>query len=120
LIKQSARRVWIGRGERKYLCLFSVDLLNFMKLLGLPVPPTSCRANIAVAARRSRNAHPAVITCREKMACTVLVVFVIAILRTVCRVRRWVDTTAPVWEDYVADFIMHHWTYAVIHKRRRQ
>jgi hypothetical protein len=70
---------WIGE-KGVYLCLFSPERLNFMKARGRPGPPTSWRASMAIAAQRRRNAHPAVTTCREKIAWTVLVVLVMAIL----------------------------------------
>jgi hypothetical protein len=69
-----------GKGWEVYLCFFTVARLFFMNARGRPGPPTSWRTNMASAAQRSRNEHPAVATCRAKIAWTVLEALVIAIL----------------------------------------
>jgi hypothetical protein len=66
---------------RAYLCRALVDFVNFANARGRPGPPTSCLTSSRLAAARSMSAHPAVTTCREKMAWTVLVVLVIAIVK---------------------------------------
>jgi len=62
-----------------YLCLFRVDLLNFLNVRGRPGPPTSWRPNNARAARIRMMEPPAVTTWRAKIAWTVDVVLVMAI-----------------------------------------
>jgi hypothetical protein len=65
--------------DESYLCLFSVDLVNFMNLRGRPGPPTSWRPNNARAARMRMMELPAVTTWRANIPWTVLVVLVMAI-----------------------------------------
>lgn len=63
-----------------YLCAPMSDLVNFFNMRGRPGPPAICRASNNPDAMRSSNAHPAVATWREKMACTVLEVLVTVIV----------------------------------------